>query len=158
MRDQRWISEVVRPSITTAMEKTVELSDKVNKKFGYSIKAGNQLNRCVLRSNWISIVAQWRQSITNSLFDEHGQNCGLIVAEFSGGVAIPREDVWFPEKPTLLNERQYKPDVSRGREFVLKEPGKDTFITPEELPDRIIRSLLDLIERAAPGDIQSPHL
>jgi hypothetical protein len=123
MRDQRWISEVVRPSITTAMEKIVELAGEVNKKFGFNIKAGNQLCYCVLSSNWVSMVVQWRQSITNSLFDEHGQNCGLRVVEFSGGVVIPGENIWFPETAIILNERQYKPDVSRGRGFVLKEPG-----------------------------------
>jgi hypothetical protein len=99
-----------------------------------------------------------KQSITNSLFDEHGQKCGLTLADFSGGFALPGEVFWFPQQPTLIDERQYKPDVSRGREFVLKEPGKKTYVTPQELPDQIIRKLLDLIERAASGGIEPPHM
>ena len=130
----------------------------MNARFVCNIKAGSRGVLCVLRSGWVTLVVNWKQSITNSLFDEHGQKCGLTLAEFSGGIALPGEDVWFPEQPTLINERQYKPDVSRGREFVLKEPGKKTYITPQELPDQIIRKLLDLIERAASGGIEPPHM
>jgi hypothetical protein len=158
MRDQRWIMTVVRPSIETALARTVELSGEVNARFGCNIKAGSRGVLCVLRSGWVTLSVNWKQSITNSLFDEHGQKCGLTLAEFSGGIALPGEDVWFPEQPTLIDERQYKPDVSRGREFVLKEPGKKSYITPQELPDQIIRKLLDLIERAASGGIEPPHI
>ena len=157
MRDGRWIADTVRRTVRSALARVVEIVQEVNAETGYQIKAGtNDGTLCVLRSDWLSMTIIWRQSIANSLFDEHGQDCGLLVSEFSGGIALPNEPVGFAFKPTRLRDHKFKPDVSQTREFVFKEPGKPGFIRPDELPDRIAGIFLDMLARAARGEIERP--
>jgi hypothetical protein len=60
-------------------------------------------------------------------------------------------------KPELLKEHRFAPDVSENRELVWIEGSKER-VAPEKLADRIIMILLGLIERMNAGKVPRPSL
>jgi hypothetical protein len=159
MRDMRWIEDNVHRAIRDALAAVVELTKKVNAQSGHQIKAGtNGSMVCAVRSDWISMRINWQQSISNSLFDEHGQDCGLKVAECSGMIPLPNEQISVFVRPSVTRVTTFKPDISLTGEFVLKEVGRSEVISPRELPDQLVSIFLEFMARAARGEVEPPSL
>ena len=159
MHDMRWIADNVHQAIRDALAKVVELVREVNAQSGHQIKAGtNGSMVCVLRSDWISMRINWRQAISNSLFDEHGQDCGLQVAECAGIIPIPNERIDVFSVPRVIRVTTFKPDISLTGQFVLKEVGRPGVISPNELPDRLVSMFLEFMAKAARGEVEPPSI
>jgi hypothetical protein len=100
----------------------------------------------------------WLQPISNSLFDELGQDCGLKVAECSGIIPIPNERIDVFSDPRVIRVTTFKPDISLTRQFVLKEVGRPGVISPSELPDRLVSMFLEFMAKAARGEVEPPSI
>jgi hypothetical protein len=158
MRDLQWIKGNVQPAIRSLIQSVREIAEELNRKAGYNIAAPSHGNAIVLRQAAVSVLVEWRQGITNSLFDEFGYECGLRVTEYSGAVIIPGEKHYAMVPPREVVAHTFKPDISRSGEFVLKATGSDELVALGEMPNRVFGIFYKLVERAAAGEIEPPSI
>jgi hypothetical protein len=157
--DQRWITEIVQGSVRETADELVRLAKDLNASQGFDIKAGAQGMKCVLRSDYVSLLVNWKQSYANLVVDEpeRKEHCYLLAAEFSGGISLPGEGIGWAFNPIHLAEHKFKVDVSETRELVWKEEGRAGRIAPQLLADRIMQIFLDLVSRADQGKVEKPN-
>jgi hypothetical protein len=157
MRDRQWIEHAVHQSLRETFENVTALVAQANKEHGFQIEVGSQGYRtCVLRSGCVSLGIGWHQPIFNSVMnDQHGE-CYLRVGEVSGALPIPGRNEMSWQRPQIIKEHRFKPDVSQSREieWIL---GRER-IAPDKLADHIVTIMLDLIGRMNAGKISRPSL
>jgi hypothetical protein len=158
MRDGAWIGGV-HDSIRRTLAETGVLAKRLRDDHGLDVAYGTQDRVGILRTGFVSVGIGWKQPIFNYVGDYDRDECYLRVAEFSGLLALPGENMWYPEQPRLQKEWKFKVDVARDRGLVWRLAGKDGQIIPaSELADRIVQIFLDLVSRANRGKVEPPHL
>lgn len=118
------------------------------------IQAGSNAGRCVLTHNRVSLVVEWHQPYTNSV-----SGCALKVLEYNAKMPLPSEPpvMWFGERPTLLRNTEYMPELSRAREYGWVEQGKPSeFLSSATLAEKCVIQFLDLAARGDRGEIEGP--
>jgi len=158
LHDRRWIENYVHRSIAATYKRLEELAGQMNKEHGFQIVIGSQgYQACIMRAGYITLGIHWQQPIYNSVTNDGHGDCYLRVAEFSGSIPIPGRNEMSWNKPELLKEHRFAPDVSENRELVWIEGSKER-VAHEKLADRIIMILLGLIERMNAGKVPRPSL
>jgi hypothetical protein len=157
MRDRNWIEQAIHQSLRDIFKNVAELVALANKEHGFQIEIGSQdYQTCILRSGHVSLGIGWRQPIFNSVMSDQQGECYLRACEVSGTLPIPGRNEMSWQKPQVIKEHRFKPDVSSSREleWVL---GRER-IAPNKLADRIVTIMLDLIGRMNAGKVPRPPL
>jgi hypothetical protein len=97
---------------------------------GLDVAYGTQDRVGILRTGFVSVGIGWKQPIFSYVGDYDRNECYLPVAEFSGLLALPGENIWYPELPRLQKEWKFKVDVARDRGLVWRVAGTEL----KELP------------------------
>jgi hypothetical protein len=148
MRDRVWIGGL-HDSIRETLAEIGLLAKKLKEEHGLDVTFGARDRMGILRAGFVSMGIGWKQPIANYVGDYDDQNeCHLRVAEFSGLLVLPGENMWYPEEPKLQREWKFKVDVARDRSLVWRLAGKNEEIPASQLADRIVQIFLDLVSRA----------
>jgi hypothetical protein len=156
MRDGVWIGRL-HDSIRETLAEIGVLARKLKEEHGLDVAFGTRDRMGILRAGFVSIGIGWKQPIFNCVGDYDRDECHLRVAEFSGLLVMPGENMWYPEQPRLQREWKFKVDVAHDRSLVWRLPGKNEQIPASQLADRIVRIFLDLVSRANRGEVEPPH-
>lgn len=153
-RDRRWIEDNIHRQVELLMQRIAALTDEITSELEMTFVARAIGQRCVLRTERVSMNVGWRQTIYNDVSDD----AEIIAAEFNGPLYIPAERMMTVFHPTLIKQARFTPTLSLAREVLWDEVGKK--ISPfstDALAHHIIALFLDLLLRADKGEIDFMH-
>jgi hypothetical protein len=148
----------VHETIRATLVQVGELANKLRTEHGMDVEFGSHDRVGVLRTGFVSVGIGWTQPIFTMVGDYEKHECHLRVSEFSGLLALPRENPLYLERPKLLKESRFKVDVARDRSLEWRVAGKNEVVPPSQLADRIMQIFLDLVSRANQGKVEPPHI
>ena len=154
MRDRGWIENAVHCSLRETFKRASRLVEQVKKDHGFEITCGSHAyHSCVIRSGYVSVGIFWHQPIYNSVVNDRRDECCLRATEFSGTLLLPGERGWVMEQPRVVKEHKFDVDVTESRDLAWIERGKGDHVAPDQLADRLVMIMLDLISRANQGKV-----
>jgi len=112
----------------------------------------SQLQFCQVSNDRVGMAIAWSQPYSGNL--EHS---GLSVQEYNGRLLMNSEvgRLMLHQNPKKLRETQYEPELSRDRQYGWKKKGETSeFTTSKELAEKCVIDFLELVERAANGQVK----
>jgi len=142
--------EIVDREATKLLSKIKALCAQVTAEGTIAVEFYSEVANCHARTGRVSLTVtlQWAN------FD-----CELVVREFDRRLAVPargEQPIYAGGQPRETRVTRFLPDLNRAREFGWIEQGQSsTFITCDELANKVVIQLIDLAERAHRGEFRS---
>jgi hypothetical protein len=112
------------------------------------VRFGDVEQYCFLGMQRLGISVVWCQHYSNMLDD-----AGLFVRELNENAIVPQGHIRL-QRPEVIKEERYVPEISRVREYVWKsEKGKGEMVTSKDLATKLVLQFLDLVERDRAGKV-----
>jgi hypothetical protein len=145
-RDRDFVDSASR-CVEQIMKRIVEIGESVKADTRIRFDARAHRQQCVLRERRVSMNVQWQQSVSDVL--------GYMeVAEVRGRLELPGESRGMFERPRLLREHHFTPELSLSRELRWMEgSNRADLLTDEDVANRVVVSFVDLIDRANKGQV-----
>jgi len=166
--DQQFRSDKLRMNssqegIQGVLNSVAELFRQVDKHCGEINEKGSLLEikcsqsfqdhkSCSMTDGHVGLTIHWSQRFSNTL-----DRASLIVHEYNGGL-IPREELGQRMQlipPEKLTELKYVPDLSRAREYVWKQEGKNEVLSSPALAEQLLIRFMKLADRYDRGELKN---
>lgn len=115
---------------------------------------GHDRDCCVITNGTISLRLLWRPEALNSL-----ENSPLRISEYRGRLLLPGERGCYFNKPQMLSESRFHPEIStdRGWCWTLEAKPNERLISAD-VADQCVSVYLSLVDKVLSGKIQSPDI
>jgi hypothetical protein len=115
---------------------------------GSQLREGEQFQTCRIVGEHVGLDVVWRQPYSNLL-----DGSALIIREFCGRLMLPGEAGMYLDKPRLLGETVYSPDLSLAREYGWAQGKGGAFFSSPALAEKCVIRLVELAGAYARGEI-----